>query len=258
MALNKNKIVIHRTRIGKEIIAEFAVPFSKKHQREGNVVVLAGGAPTMPGKSMLISFLATNGLYVLCPRYRGSWESAGKFLAKDPTIDIKETIDAMARPVLSLYEGNKYLFPKNPNIYIFASSFGGPAGFFLSKDKRIAKIIAFSPVCDWREDSKVEPLGKLDAMTKEMYGEGYRLAPNAWKKLKKGNFYNPATALEKIDGSKIFVFHNSDDYVVGAESVEKFSKNVNAKLVLRKSGGHMGLSTAMTPYYWSRIQKFVK
>ena len=95
-------------------------------------------------------------------------------------------------------------------------------------------------------------------MTKLLYGEGYRLAKNAWKKLKKGDFYNPATERGKIDGSKALIFHNSDDTVIDVRSVKKFSKDTGAKLVVRKKGGHNGLSEVMEPATWREVVKFLK
>lgn len=252
------KITIHRTRIGKDIVAEFAIPPSPAHQKEGKVVILCQGAPTMPGKSVLIEFLAMKGFYVVLPRYRGTWESGGTFLANEPTEDIKEVIDALSKPLVSLYEGTSYRFPKKPKLYLFVSSFGGPAGFFLSKDTRVTKVVALSPVCDWSVDCGIEPLDELDAMTKLYYGEGYRLAKNGWKKLKKGNFYNPMTAFDLIDAKKVLILHTEDDNVVSIESVERYAVVTDAKLLVAKSGGHMGLSEMMAPDTWKEITMFLK
>lgn len=254
----KNSITIHRTRIGKDIVAEFAIPPSRKHQKEGRVAILAAGAPGMPGGTTFVEFLTKKGFYVVKPRYRGAWESSGKFLEKEPTKDIKEVIDSITKPFESLYEKKSYQFPRKAKIYLFASSFGGPAGFLLSKDTRIKKVIAMSPVCDWRDDCGVEPLGELDYMTKLIYGEGYRLAKNAWKKLKKGDFYNPMTALKLIDGEKIYIFHAKTDDVVNIETVKRFAEVTGAELLITKSGGHMGLSEMMNPDTWKEIKKFLK
>lgn len=254
----KPDILIHRTRIGKDIVAEFAIPLSKKHQKEGKVAVLAGGAPGMPSKNALIEFLALKGFYVINPRYRGTWESGGKFLEKNPTFDIKEVIDAFSKPLISFYEEKSYAFPKKSNVYIFASSFGGPAGFLLSRDTRVKKVVTLSAVCDWRDDCGVEPLDELDQMTKLIYGEGYRLAPNAWKKLKKGNFYNPMTSLEKIDGAKILMLHAEDDDIVHAHATQDFADATGAKLLVSEEGGHFGLSEMMNPDTWKEIAKFLK
>ena len=141
---------------------------------------------------------------------------------------------------------------------MFVSSFGGPAGFFLSKDTRIRKVVALSPVCDWSDDRGVEPLDKLDAMTKLYYGEGYRLAKNAWKKLKKGNFYNPMTSFDRIDAKKVLILHTEDDDVVSIESVERYAVVTDAQLLVATDGGHMGLSEMMHPDTWKEIMKFLK
>ena len=254
----KKEITIHRTRIGKDIIAEFIIPPSLKAQKEGRVAIICRGAPTMPGYSSVLEFLAKKGFYAIVPRYRGTWESSGTFLQHDPTGDIKEVIDALAKPLLSLWEGKEYRLPKKIQICLFASSFGGPAAFFLSTDKRVSKVVALSPVCDWSDDCGVEPLDELDAMTKLYYGEGYRLAKNAWKKLKKGDFYNPMTAIDRIDPTKVLIFHTEDDDVVSIASVERYAVVTDAKLLVSKDGGHLGVSEIMEPETWKEITKFLK
>ena len=259
MALHKVKITIHRTRIGKDIVAEFAIPRSAKHQKEGRVVILCQGAPTMPGKSNLMEFIASKGFFVVLPRYRGTWESSGRFLEKEPTEDIKEVIAALTMPLLSLYEGVAYSFPKKPKIFLFASSFGAPASFFLSKHPLVKKVIALSPVVDWCTPSKAEPLESFTAFTKEVYGEGYRFAPKGWMKLAKGDFYNPATALTRVDGSKIAIFHAKDDDIIDFDSVDRFALASGIKaFFFSPSGGHLGLSEVMNPETWSGIKKFLK
>ncbi|MFM2374880.1 MAG: hypothetical protein RLZZ234_875 [Candidatus Parcubacteria bacterium] len=251
-------ITIHRTRIGKDIVAEFAVPTSKVHQAQGRVIVLCQGAPSMPGKSSLMGFLASKGFYVVLPRYRGAWESSGVFLKNEPTEDIREVIDALAKPLMSLYEGKEYRFPKKPKIYLIASSFGGPAAFFLSVDPRIAKVIAFSPVCDWTAPSRAETLAEMDAFTKEVYGEGYRIVKNGYKRLAKGTFYNPMTAFDRIAAQKVLIFHAEDDVVVDIASVERYAVVTDAELKVSKRGGHFGLSEVMEPETWREIVAFLK
>lgn len=252
------KVSIHRTRIGKDIVAEFALPLSAKHIKAGKVAIFATGAPAMPGKNVLLDFLARKGFYVIAPRYRGSWESAGRFLLKEPTEDIREVIDALNKPLMSLYEGKAYAFPKKPKVYIFASSFGGPAGFLLSKDKRVAKVVAFSPVCDWRVRSEAEPLEHMDHFVKLAYGEGYRLASGAWKKLAKGDFYNPMTALGRVDGEKSLIFHARNDEVVPFSSVFDFAYTTGATLKASNKGGHMGLLELKEPDTWKEVVRFLK
>lgn len=254
-----NKFIIHRTRIGKDIVAEFVPPIGKSALKEGRVALLLGGAPGMPGKTSLMEFLSKKGYFVVNPRYRGTWESGGVFLKDEPTVDIAEVIEAVrGGSLLSLYEEKSYSLPKKPVIHIFSSSFGGPAGFLLSKHPDVARVIAFSPVCDWKANSKVEPLETLNHFTKDVYGEGYRLSKQGWMKLAKGNFYNPAASLDRIDGKNILIFHARNDDVVPFNSVFDFAYMSGALLKATRSGGHMSLSEAMDPQTWQEIRGFLK
>lgn len=253
------KIIIHRTRIGTDIVAEFAVPTSAKARKAGKVAILASGAPTMPGRSSLMEFLVRKGYYVINPRYRGTWESAGTFLGGDPTDDIREVIDAVMGGVFrSLYENVDYAFPKKPVIHLFVSSFGGPAGFFLSSDARVSKVIAISPVCDWTAPSKTEPLATMNEFTKRVYGEGYRFSKKGWVKLASGTFYNPVAALDRINGSAVLIFHARNDDVVPFTSVFDFAYATGATLKASRTGGHMGLSEAINEETWQEIKRFVR
>jgi dipeptidyl aminopeptidase/acylaminoacyl peptidase len=251
-------ITIHRTRIGKDIIAEFSVPGSAKARAAGKVAVLCHGAPTMPGKASLMEFLTRKGFYVVNPRYRGSWESSGTFLKDEPTKDIADVIDALAEPLMNLYEGKTYAFPKKPKIHLFVSSFGGPAGFFLSKDPRVVAVIAFAPVCDWQSPSQNGSLSDEDAFVRTAFGEGYRIAKNGYARLATGTFYNPISSLERINGEKCLIFHARNDDVVPFRSVFDFAYATGATLKASRTGGHMGLSEAMDPETWREITRFLR
>ena len=75
-----------RTRFKREILTEFLPPArATKKQR---VIVLCDGMPSIPRKQSLSEFLAAKGYWVFYPRYRGSWESGGEFLARSPHEDI--------------------------------------------------------------------------------------------------------------------------------------------------------------------------
>lgn len=254
----KNKIVIHRTRIGKDIVAEFVVPPTVKLQKKGRVAIIAKGAPGTPGAGEFLMFLAEQGFYAVLPRYRGTWESAGLFLQNDPTDDIKDVLNALKKPLMSLYEKKAYEFPKNPKIYLMVGSFGGPAGFFLSSDPRVTAVFAYAPVVDWRIKMEAEPLGEFQKMTNQIYGEGYRFDPDGIKKLKKGTFYNPATARERILGDKVHIFHAKDDAIVAHDPVLQFAQKIGAHMTSFSKGGHGGASTLMEPRTWKKVMQVVE
>lgn len=243
---------ILRTKFKKEIISEFSTPIKPSKK----VIILCGGMPSYTGRQNdLMEFLAKKGYWVFLPRYRGSWESGGSFLKISPHQDVIDIIDELPRGFHDLFSGKKYEI-KNPEIYLIGSSFGGPAVILASKDKRVKKVVALSPVINWRE--KLNP--SLDFMAKFMdiaFGNGYRFTIKNWNKLKSGKFYNPINEIKSLDAKKLFIIHAKDDEVVYSKPSEDFAKLTGCKFILLKTGGHLSLSNLMLPKFWNKIKKFL-
>lgn len=229
-----------RTRFKKDIVAEF-LPSTKPSSK---VIIICGGMPGAPKQEALLSFItrySKKDYWVFYPRYRGSWESGGQFLHREPTDDIRDVINELPHGFTNLWNNKRYRV-RPTEIILFASSFGGPAGILLSKDPRVTKVIAISPVVDWRDPSKDEPLAWLGKVVPKVYGNAYRYTMRDWNKLKTGRFYNPATRINDIDGSKILMVHAKDDGSVGYPAVARFAKKIGATLITRQHGGHLGFS----------------
>jgi pimeloyl-ACP methyl ester carboxylesterase len=256
-----------RTRFKKEIVAEFLPPArarrtpavsrsKKRHKPRERVVILCDGAPNMPSKFRLLEFFAHKGFWAIHPRYRGTWESDGVFLRKSPHEDILDILDQLPHGFTSAWDGKKYRVEPD-EVYIFASSFGGPAGILASLDPRVTKVISISPVVDWHALGKAEPLDWMEIFFHEAFGNGYRFGAREWKKLSSGTFYNPVRSTDKIDGSKLFIFHAQDDESVRAREVVQFARTTGATLKLFKTGGHLS-AKRIVPKYWKQIEKFMK
>jgi esterase/lipase len=247
-------VEIYRTIFKKQIISEFAKPKKKTNK----VIILCGGMPGSPSKQDRIESLCEKGFWVFSPRYKGAWESHGEFLKKSPHLDILDVIDGICSRFTELWSGKKY-FIKNPKIYLIGTSFGGPAAILNSKDKRVKKVIAICPVIDWRVRSKAEPMDKFGKFVKIAFGMGYRFSLKNWDKLARGKFYNPIDEINKIDASKIWLFHAEDDKVVNYKSSEKFAKLTGCKFTLLNKGGHsIGKEILTKKRYLDRIFKFFK
>lgn len=250
-----------RTRFKKEIVAEFLPPArnvkqrgAKKRQR---VVIICDGAPGMPSrKGTLMDFFARKGFWAINFRYRGSWESDGVFLQKSPEQDVLDIIDELPNGFIGYDFNVKKRYCVRPDeIFIVAGSFGGPAGILASRDPRVKKVVAISPVVDWRAPSKAEPLDARGfALIRETFGNGYRFGSREWKKLASGTFYNPARHAAEIDGSKLLIFHAQDDDSVRAREVVQFAHETGATLKLFKRGGHLS-SSRIVQKHWNTIRK---
>lgn len=254
----KKRFPIHRTRIGKDIVAEFAVPPRKTEQKKGRVIILAQGVPSTPTKSSLMEFLAREGFYVVFPRYRGTWESEGVFLKEEPTVDILAVIEGLSGGLKSVWTGETILFPEKPKFFLFVSSFGGPAGLLLSQHQAVRAVIAFSPVVDWTMRSKAEPMEKMFDFVKFAYGESFRMERKDFNKLGKTDFYDPTKQSDKVSGDKVLIFHAKDDESVPYETVQRFGEKHHIKIEVATRGGHYGLSEASVPSKWLKIKKFIQ
>ena len=246
---------LSRTRFSKDIVCEFLPP--KIKAKKDKVIIIASGMPGIPNGKEVMSFLASKGYWVFLPRYRGSWESCGEFLKNEPTKDIKDVLEGLKKEFTDGWSGKKIKLNVK-EVFIFGSSFGGPAALMLSKEDSVKKVVTFSSIIDWLADSKDEPLDWLFTFIRNAFGEGYRFPKSNWKKLSSGRFYNPVQNIEKIDSSKVLMFHNQDDTTVLYKDVKIFALKNKIKLISYKKGGHRGSSWVMEPKTWKIVKGFIK
>ena len=244
-----------RTRFKKEIVAEFLPPARKtKSQR---IVIVASGAPSSPNKGKILEFLSQKGFWAIHFRYRGSWESGGKFLSKSPDQDIVDIIDQLPKGFKDAWSQQQYKVKPN-QIIILCASFGGTAGILASRDSRINKVISFSPMLDWTKPGPDEPYPKMIKYFEEGYGEAFRFAPNAWNKLKSGKFFNPINHVGEIDGTKNLIIHAKDDRTCPYSITKKFADQTKSKLITLQKGDHLSSSLVLKPRFYKIFQSFIK
>jgi len=221
------------------------------------VLILAPGMPGSPFKNEILSLFAKKGYWVFLPRYRGTWESGGEFLKESPERDILDVMDGVSKGFTELWSGERMEI-KDPEFFLMGASFGGPAVILPSSDPRVRKVVAFSPVIDWRVDSKVEPMDWLEKFVRSAFGEGYRFSKRNWNRLARGKFYNPIDACQKIKGEKVLIIHAQDDDIVPPGPARKFAKCTGCRLEMRKRGGHMGISETLKTSFFEKVNNFFK
>lgn len=245
-----------RTRFKKDIVAEFLPPSrALKMQR---LIILCDGMPSIPRKQPLSEFLAQKGFWVIYPRYRGSWESGGEFLAKSPHEDILEILDEFPTELAEIAFGKRFALAPD-KIFVIGGSFGGAAAILLSLDARINAAVANCPVTKWAildREEKMETANENYAeYIREAFGNAYRLSDANWNKLRSGRFYNPWRHRKEITPSKLLMFHAQDDPYVPFEGSRRFADATGVKLKSLRRGGHIS-TDYITRRYWSEIKKF--
>ena len=123
-----------RTRFKNEIVSEFLPP--ARRGKKDRVIILCDGMPSIPRKQPLAEFLAKKGYWVFYPRYRGSWESDGAFLAKPPQQDIRDVIDQLRQPIVESAFRQKFICDPR-ELFVIGGSFGGAAAILSSLDPRV-------------------------------------------------------------------------------------------------------------------------
>jgi hypothetical protein len=242
-----------RTRFG-EIVAEFVPPASHRGP-QNRVAIVCTGMPSTPPRGAILEFLSKKGFWAFGMRYRGTWESGGKFLKISPEKDVQKVIDGLARGFDDAYTGKRYRI-KSPEVHLFGSSFGGPAVILSSRDRRVRKVVALSPVVDWQAKSS-ESIEAAEKFIKRAFGDAIRFDHKDWMKLKSGKFYNPVAAIRHIDGKKMIIFQAKDDLLTRFKPSEKFAKEVGATFVLFARGGHFSSAAITKPAVWKKIRGFV-
>jgi hypothetical protein len=210
-----------RTRFRQQIVAEFLPP--SRPRKAQKLIILCDGMPSIPRKQSLLEFLAANGFWVIYPRYRGAWESGGRFLEKSPHEDVLDIIDDLPKEIEEIAFGRR---------------------FRLSPDQ----------VFDRAE--KVETSRKNYAeYIREAFGNGYRLSDANWEKLRSGTFYNPWHHRSEITPSKVMLFHAKDDPHVPYQGSQRFAELTGVTLKSLNSGGHVS-TDYVTRKYWPQIKNF--
>src|SRR5271157_5271512 len=245
-----------RTRFAKDIVTEFLPP--SRPRKRSRVVVLCDGMPSIPRKQPLSDWLAQKGYWVFYPRYRGSWESSGDFLARSPHEDVLDVVEGMNKPIREAAHG-KMFHVEPEEVFVIGGSFGGATAILCSLDERVKRVVANCPVVDWsilsREEKKETSNPSYAAYIRAAFGEGYRLPDRNWRKLFGGKFYNPVYHAADVSRSKVMMFHAQDDPYIPYQSVVKFARVTGVKLKLSRRGGHLSTNLVVRKY-WVKISEF--
>lgn len=243
-----------RTRFARDIVAEVFFP----ERQTGKVAILAIGAPSGSSKKERLQFLTSQGYVAVYPRYRGTWESDGWFLEHSPADDIRDVILELEnkKRVIDIATGEVH-FLKVSAIHLFGGSFGGPAVLMNTNFSIVKKVIAHSPVIDWKVEGEDEPFDKFVRYACLGYGGAYRTREKSnWRKLIQTDFYNPVAHVKAIDGKKVFIIHAKDDTVVPCDPVIPFAITTGASYYIKPHGGHR--IKFEHKFLWKKIDKFLR
>lgn len=226
----------------EEIIFEFTIP----DKQQKGIVILLNGMPSVPKLNDLLEVLAAEGYIAIFPRYRGTWESSGTFLAQSPVNDIEDICNHILKEkkIIELYAYKEFEITTE-NLIVVGTSFGGAIALCVASLTSVKKVIALSPVVDWKDYAGQETaqLSKhLEKFIHEGFGAGYRFNKHDWKRFKSGELFNPPTDLTKEAVEKITIVYDNSDETTPYEKIVTYAKNKGIRLNEITGIGHLSFS----------------
>ncbi len=214
------------------IFFEYLIPKNKT----GKIpfIILCEGLPAKPCQNKLMNILVDLGYGVLYPRYGGTWESEGVFLERKPG----EEISYLAEKLLNgLVLGGTNITAKK--ITLIATSFGASVALSIAENKNINKIIALSPILNFKNLPSLDSLRKF---LQKMYSTTYRFTASTWENLASGECVPSASSVNKKSVSKIFLFGGYEDKEISPIELMTWGKKIGISSCLYKNMGHLSFS----------------
>ena len=232
-------MIVYRSKINN-IIFEFL-----SAKKDKGVVIFCDGLPSVPKQKELMVYFSTQGYSVVYPRYRGTWESGGEFLKESPSKDIAAIIREVKKGKLKELYANRAIKINNGNIFLIGSSFGGSIALSLVENKNVSKIVALSPLVDFKihnNNNNEQDLSQLSSFIKKAFGNAYRFKRENWDKMVKGQIFNPKQKLSKKEAEKILIFFDKSDNSIDYKKIQNYSHKNGLKNIEVKKIGHLSFS----------------
>lgn len=238
------------------IFFEFLVDEDKRDS-----IILLPGFPSSNIFDDKISYFYEKGFNVFVPRYLGSFQSEGKFLEKDPILDLNTFISFIKKgKTINLWDMKKISF-QTGKIFLVGGSLGGSVALALSaQSKEVNGAILASPVFDFEKHNKKyreQDLDQMTAFVRRAFKNLYRYNFKSLTKKLLGYFSFIKKNYVKKLNIPILVFHDPSDKSISIEHSRKIKKELNNITLIETDTGH-GLSSKLLEKYSSKIDEFLK
>ena len=229
--------------------------------KKADAVVILPGFPSGNDFNDLISFFFGKGYHVFVPRYRGSYQSSGIFLSKNPIDDLIFFVEHLKEgEAKNLWDMKKESFKINKIILVGGSFSGSIACGLNAKYPVFSHLILYAPIWDFNEynsDGREQDVQKIIDFVKNTYKNCYRFKfKDIAKKMNKFDELNPAYYIPKLN-LPVLVMHDPNDREVSFKYTKKYLEMIPNATYLEHYFGHK-LTGDLLSAFWKEIDKFVK
>ncbi len=229
--------------------------------RKADAVIILPGFPSGNDFYDLIAYFFEKGYHVFVPRYRGSYQSSGIFLSKNPIEDMAFFIEHLrSGEAKNMWDDKKELFTINKLILVGGSFSGAIACGLAAKYPVFSHLILHAPVWDFNEHNSAgdeQDFEKVTNFVKNAYKNCYRFKFKSMKKkLEKFDELKPQYYIPKLD-LPMLVMHDPNDRVVAFRHTKKYMSMLPKVTYLEHYFGHK-FKPDLLSAFWKEIDKFVK
>jgi len=221
--------------------------------------------PNFPGRNdynPLISLFYDRGYHVFVPRYRGSYQSKGLFLSKNPVDDFilfSKNLDK--GKVKSLWDMKTLSFKVHKKILVATNFSGAIACGLAAKHTGFSHLILASPIWDYskhNDKGDEQDLRRMGEFAKRAYENVFRISfKDLIDKLGKFRELSPEYYLSALINFPILIFHDPNDGFVSFRHTKEMLGKLNKATYIEHYLGH-GLSDSLLNAYWREVDKFIK
>lgn len=181
-------------------------------------------------------------------------------MAQNPLADISDVVEVIKSNNIQELFGLKTFAFKIKSISVIGTSFGGSVALSSSLLPEVQKVVALSPVIDFKTFNtkySEQNLKYLGEFILRAFTNVYRFSRENWTRLLNGEII-PAVEIDKDEISKkIFVIQCKDDESVNFNPVIDFSKKADLKYKLLPKGGHFSFAK-IPEELWQEIFIWIK
>jgi len=232
--------------------------------RVADAIILLPSFPSGNDFSDLMDLFYEMGYHVFIPRYRGTYQSSGVFLSKNPVNDLVEFMKHLdTGKAKSLWDMKTYSFRTYKKLLI-TWGFGAPIAFGLAaKSNALNHIIVQAPIWDFKrynEDNDSQDLQKMSDFVSRAYKNCYRFKFNdIIKKLTRFEELSPEYYTNRliINKTPILVMHDPNDKFVSFKQTKERLGKIPKLTYIEHYLGHK-LNRSMLSAFWKEIDKFIK
>ncbi len=194
------------------------------------------GAPLSKHHPAVVEAVS-RGWSVLVPSYPGTYDSSGTFSPRQALRMVRRCVAFCEGGTGTELWGDTDVSWRCREVALLGTSFGGALALVATARLHIQRVLAISPVVDWKME-----LGEDDAELKRIMRRAFPKTMRPGDDWDEWGVVNPADEVKALHHATIFVVAARDDTVVPIAHSEWLAKQVQVSLTRVPEGGHIGPS----------------